>query len=79
MLAAGRDLGAFPLTDPLEVPLPADLPLGRVPIAGSEAQVAGLRLTAESLAGRRNRISTVVVRRVTAYDGKIVPASAEHD
>jgi CBS domain containing-hemolysin-like protein len=53
--------------------------LGRVPIAGSEADVAGLRLTAESLAGRRNRISTVVVRRVTPYDGKIVPASAEHD
>ncbi|MFC7720145.1 hemolysin family protein [Nonomuraea recticatena] len=38
--------------------------LGRVPIAGSQAVVAGLRLTAESLAGRRNRISTVVVRRV---------------
>jgi arylsulfatase len=30
--AAGRDLGSFPLTDPLEVPLPEDLPLGRVPI-----------------------------------------------
>jgi CBS domain containing-hemolysin-like protein len=53
--------------------------LGRVPIAGSEADVAGLRLTAESLAGRRNRISTVVVRRVTSYDGNVVPASAEHD
>ncbi|WP_327086411.1 hemolysin family protein [Nonomuraea sp. NBC_01738] len=38
--------------------------LGRVPIAGSTAEVAGLELTAESLAGRRNRISTVVVRRV---------------
>ncbi|GLX92305.1 DUF21 domain-containing protein [Herbidospora sp. NEAU-GS84] len=38
--------------------------LGRVPIAGSEATVAGLRLTADELAGRRNRISTVVVRRV---------------
>ncbi len=37
--------------------------LGRVPIAGSTATVAGLRLTAESLAGRRNRISTVTVRR----------------
>jgi arylsulfatase A-like enzyme len=32
VLAAGRDLGSFPLTDPLAVPLPADLPLGRVPI-----------------------------------------------
>jgi magnesium and cobalt exporter, CNNM family len=40
--------------------------LGRVPIAGSEATVAGLRLTAESLAGRRNRIGTVVVERVRA-------------
>ncbi|GAA0929286.1 hemolysin family protein [Nonomuraea longicatena] len=37
--------------------------LGRVPIAGSQVEVAGLRLTAESLAGRRNRISTVVVSR----------------
>jgi CBS domain containing-hemolysin-like protein len=37
--------------------------LGRVPIAGSTATVSGLRLTAESLAGRRNRISTVTVRR----------------
>ena len=38
--------------------------LGRVPIAGSVATVAGLRLTAESLAGRRNRIGTVTVERV---------------
>lgn len=30
--AAGRDLGAFPLTDPVRVALPADLPIGRVPI-----------------------------------------------
>ncbi len=35
--------------------------LGRVPIAGSVATVNGLTLTAESLAGRRNRISTVTV------------------
>jgi CBS domain containing-hemolysin-like protein len=35
--------------------------LGRVPIAGSTATVAGLALTAESLAGRRNRIGTVLV------------------
>src|SRR6266568_1109874 len=38
--------------------------LGRVPIAGSTATVVGLRLTAENLAGRRNRISTVTVRQV---------------
>ena len=37
--------------------------LGRVPIAGSVAHVAGLTLTAESLAGRRNRIGTVTVER----------------
>jgi magnesium and cobalt exporter, CNNM family len=37
--------------------------LGRVPIAGSTATVAGLTLTAESLAGRRNRIETVTVAR----------------
>jgi CBS domain containing-hemolysin-like protein len=37
--------------------------LGRVPIAGSTATVAGLTLTAESLAGRRNRIETVTVGR----------------
>jgi CBS domain containing-hemolysin-like protein len=37
--------------------------LGRVPIAGSMATVQGLKLTAESLAGRRNRIGTVTVQR----------------
>jgi CBS domain containing-hemolysin-like protein len=37
--------------------------LGRVAIAGSTATVGGLRLTAESLAGRRNRIGTVLVER----------------
>ncbi|HEY7142953.1 MAG TPA: hemolysin family protein [Streptosporangiaceae bacterium] len=37
--------------------------LGKVPISGSVATVAGLRLTAESLAGRRNRIGTVTVER----------------
>jgi CBS domain containing-hemolysin-like protein len=40
--------------------------LGRVPIAGSVATVAGLTLTAESLAGRRNRIGTVTVERAVA-------------
>jgi CBS domain containing-hemolysin-like protein len=38
--------------------------LGRVPIAGSTATVSGLRLTAENLAGRRNKIGTVLVERV---------------
>jgi CBS domain containing-hemolysin-like protein len=40
--------------------------LGRVPIAGAEATVAGLRLTAENLAGRRNKLGTVLVERVDA-------------
>ena len=40
--------------------------LGRVPIAGAEATVAGLRLTAENLAGRRNKLGTVLVQRVDA-------------
>ncbi len=42
--------------------------LGKVPIAGSVATVAGLRLTAESLAGRRNRIGTVTVQRIGQPD-----------
>jgi CBS domain containing-hemolysin-like protein len=37
--------------------------LGRVPIAGSTATVQGLRLTGENLAGRRNKIGTVLVER----------------
>lgn len=37
--------------------------LGRVPILGSEATVAGLTLTAERMAGRRHRLASVVVRR----------------
>ncbi len=38
--------------------------LGRVPIAGSTATVRGLRLTAENLTGRRNKIDRVLVERV---------------
>ena len=37
--------------------------IGRVPIPGSHAEVAGLSLTAEKMAGRRHRIATVIVRR----------------
>ncbi|MBO4274620.1 DUF21 domain-containing protein [Microbispora triticiradicis] len=54
--------------------------LGRVPIAGSEAVIGDLRLTAENLAGRRNRISTVVVRREEPAPGdEVVAASADHE
>jgi CBS domain containing-hemolysin-like protein len=38
--------------------------LGRVPIEGASAEVAGLRLVAESTGGRRNRIDTLLVCRV---------------
>ncbi|WP_448624567.1 hemolysin family protein [Geodermatophilus sp. URMC 64] len=53
--------------------------LGRVPIEGSAAEVAGLRLVAESTGGRRNRIDTLVVCRVPeAEEGEPAePARAE--
>jgi len=40
--------------------------LGRVPIAGSQARVAGLLLTAERVEGRRHRLATVLVTRDSA-------------
>jgi CBS domain containing-hemolysin-like protein len=42
--------------------------LGLVPIEGSAAEVAGLRLVAESTGGRRNRIDTILVCRVPDAD-----------
>ncbi len=42
--------------------------LGRVPIAGSTAVVHGLRLVAESVGGRRNRVDTVLVTRLADDD-----------
>ena len=38
--------------------------LGRVPIPGAKVEVEGLHLTAEGTTGRRNRIDSVLVRRV---------------
>ncbi len=38
--------------------------LGRVPIPGASVEVSGLRLVAESTAGRRNRIGTLLVTPV---------------
>ncbi len=38
--------------------------IGLVPIVGSSAQVGGLELTAENVGGRRNRIDTILVRRL---------------
>jgi CBS domain containing-hemolysin-like protein len=42
--------------------------LGRVPIPGAHAVVHGLELTAEDVGGRRNRIDTVLVRRIPDAD-----------
>jgi len=42
--------------------------LGRVPIAGSAATVAGLHLTAENLAGRRNKLGTVLIEQQSSAD-----------
>jgi CBS domain containing-hemolysin-like protein len=53
--------------------------LGRIPIADSTAVVSGLRLTAENPTGRRNRISTVLVRRVRGDDTAGATASANAD
>ena len=39
-----------------------------MPIEGSTATVHGLELTAESLGGRRNRVDTVLVRKVAPND-----------
>ena len=38
--------------------------LGKVPIAGASVETEGLRFTAEGVTGRRNRIGSVVVRRL---------------
>ncbi len=48
--------------------------LGVVPIPGAEVEVRGLLLIAESSAGRRNRIDSVLVRRVATADS---PADAD--
>jgi CBS domain containing-hemolysin-like protein len=42
--------------------------LGRVPLPGAQAVVHGLELTAEDVGGRRNRIDTVLVKRVATED-----------
>lgn len=53
--------------------------LGRVPIAGSQVSVAGLSLVAETVEGRRNRVATVLVRRVDGAGADREPAEpAEH-
>lgn len=48
--------------------------LGRVPIPGAKVEVSGLMLEAESAAGRRNRIGTVLVSGVV--EGARLPSGA---
>jgi CBS domain containing-hemolysin-like protein len=50
--------------------------LGRVPIPGARARAYGLELTAEDVGGRRNRIDTVLVRRLVDADEQ-EPATQE--
>ncbi|MEH0973884.1 hemolysin family protein [Micromonospora sp. CPCC 205546] len=52
--------------------------LGRVPIPGAQAEVAGLRLIAEGTTGRRNRIDTVLVSRAESTDTQNGPGRGEH-
>ncbi|MGQ0623472.1 MAG: hemolysin family protein [Sporichthyaceae bacterium] len=53
--------------------------LGRVPIPGAEVVVAGLRLRAETVAGRRNRITTVLVTEEPEPDEDTgAPGAGEH-
>ncbi len=51
--------------------------LGRVPIPGAEVVCVGLHLQADSLAGRRNKVVTVVVNRVS--DNEETSAAAGRD
>lgn len=45
---------------------------GKVPIPGAQARVHGLELTAEGIAGRRNRIDSIVVRICAPEDEELV-------
>jgi CBS domain containing-hemolysin-like protein len=55
--------------------------LGRVPIPGARVEAYGLELIAESAGGRRNRIDTVLVKRVPPEDdnGATAPAPAAEE
>ncbi|GAB3645139.1 hemolysin family protein [Glycomyces tarimensis] len=50
--------------------------LGKVPLAGDRAVLAGLELTAEGTVGRRNRIETVRVSRLPEADDTAEPGAA---
>jgi CBS domain containing-hemolysin-like protein len=52
--------------------------LGRVPIPGAVVCVFGLQLTAEGTEGRRNRLGTVVVRRLEDRSHDTADAAVQH-
>ena len=51
--------------------------LGRVPITGSQVEAYGLRFQAEDASGRRNKIGTVLIRRVTPAPSQDVATKKE--
>ncbi|GAB4100094.1 hemolysin family protein [Sinomonas halotolerans] len=51
--------------------------LGRVPIVGSTADIHGIRLTAERIEGRRNRISHILAERAPEPASTPAPHDAE--
>ena len=51
--------------------------IGRVPIVGSSATIAGLTLTAERMAGRRHRVASVIVGRVETKETDDVDTETE--
>jgi arylsulfatase A-like enzyme len=79
--ADGRDLGSFPLTDPVEIPLPADLPLGRVTLElsfeeGSRGVLAGaVRPTLPE--GKVKRWKTDLIQSGTSLVDLVRPVSGD--
>ncbi|MBT1001718.1 hemolysin family protein [Paenarthrobacter sp. DKR-5] len=51
--------------------------LGRVPIVGSEVEVAGIGLRAERLEGRRNRVSQIIASRAPQQDTDLMDLMSE--
>jgi CBS domain containing-hemolysin-like protein len=51
--------------------------LGRVPLPGAEVVVEGLRFRAETLAGRRNKVVTVSIERVSRPDAEADEQAAD--
>lgn len=52
--------------------------LGKVPLPGSAGEIHGLRLVADSVEGRRRRLSTLVVSRVEADEPTDDPRTTTH-